>query len=228
MRSTAAHTLVAFGSLLFLLSVHDTASVGLMGTHLAYQAGFASTLAFPRLCSSRPRTSRAWLYCFLSATFVLRFVLSEWMFSVAQAACPTEHGCVVVLGFLCHIAAVEDLAVRASARIERNLDKVHQVAYLVWIKLGTPVGLLSALFVCVDSFRLAAVGSGPWCGLVVLTGGCVASFVCTFVRLLAFFKDLWFIMRVYTSLSHVEMHVDFGLTEACDLEDKEELMLDEV
>ncbi|KAI8611053.1 hypothetical protein BC830DRAFT_1142957 [Chytriomyces sp. MP71] len=125
---------------------------------------------------------------FLSATFVLRFVLSEWMFSVAQTACPTDHGCVVLLGFLCHIAAVEDLAARASSRVERNLDKVHQVAYLVWIKLGTPVGLLSALFVGVDLLRLAVVGSGPWCGLVVLTGGCIAAFVCAFVRLMVFFK----------------------------------------
>ncbi|KAJ3093564.1 hypothetical protein HK100_006546, partial [Physocladia obscura] len=184
---------------------------------------------------------RGWLYLFFVTTFVVRVVLSEWMFYVMQdvsLVCwrsvlnglyrcdeilTVQRQCFVLIAFLLHLCAVEMIGHRAEKYFEENLDRVHYIAWLIWMKFGTPVGLLSSLIASVLMLRVTRlvgdnsnISSADKKNAVAImsTMAFVISAILAFVlsKLCVFLKEMWTVWRVYQRVPDIENFFEY-LTE---------------
>ncbi|ORY49498.1 hypothetical protein BCR33DRAFT_847459 [Rhizoclosmatium globosum] len=204
-----------------------------------------ASLSIHVLGSSR-RVLSVWLYAYLSITFCVRFFLTEWMFGRAVVAAHAGRagnvhvrGCgsvaeavLVMAAYLLHLVGVESIAATAGARIEKRLDKVHHVAWLVWIHVGSPVGALSALVGCFNLLKaINALNDyenvfmfeiALYCTMGVLA----VSLLWLMVRLMKFIKDMFFVIRVYWVLSDVDLMLDLSQDDHSEVyDDKDEFVV---
>ncbi|KAJ3386297.1 hypothetical protein HDU84_001640 [Entophlyctis sp. JEL0112] len=167
------------------------------------------------------------LYLFLATTFVLRFLLTEWVFggfyrSAGGLGRPAMRQCIVMAVFWLHLVAVEDVSSRMESSVESNLDKGHLVAFYIWMKLGSLMGVLSSLVAWILMLKAVFSLLGPYdlvtLIVVVIVLVNIVLFFCALWRLLVFVKELSLVVRIYAKIPDVENLIDFA-SDDCDDED---------
>ncbi|KAJ3093238.1 hypothetical protein HK100_006744, partial [Physocladia obscura] len=113
----------------------------------------------------------------------------------------------------------------------KNLERVHYIAWLVWIKVSTPIGLLSSLIALLlmlrvvrsvqdDDDMLHRETTLHIISAATLTISAVLAFVLS--KLCMFAKELWIVVRIYRRVPDIENVLGY-LPEQEDEEDEEEI-----
>ncbi|KAJ3088126.1 hypothetical protein HK100_008148, partial [Physocladia obscura] len=141
----------------------------------------------------------------------------------------------IIAAFLLHLCAVELIARRAEKFIEKNLDRVHYIAWLIWIKLGIPVGLLSSLIALllmlrvtrsVEDDNIIPPADRDVTVRIISAAAFAISVVLAFVltKLCVFIKELWIVVRIYLRMPDIENVFDY-LPEEVDYDEEAEVSL---
>ncbi|KAJ3352836.1 hypothetical protein HDU83_007638 [Entophlyctis luteolus] len=185
----------------------------LTGVSLAHYLACLSAVA-PNSHPPHRSVSRMRLYLFLGASFIVRFLLTEWVFAgfYRTGGGLRRHAvrqCAIMGVFWLHLFAAHDAASRMESSAQTNLDKGHLVAFYIWMKLGSPMGVLSSGIAWMLTLRAVSSRLSPYdavpLALAIIIFVNIVVFCCSFWKLLLFVKELSLVFRIYGKIPDFEM-----------------------